>query len=89
MDISVRTIDDDGITWSIERIGRTSGIVGPKDSSHSIPGPADIVRFVCESESGQQDRETIMAAGLLSDASDAELVAILKSARRMPRPKRY
>ncbi len=87
MDISVRHFDDDeGRRWSAERIGRTSGIVAPNDAGPSIPGPADIVRFVCKSDEGEGDRETIMEAGLLSQATDAELVPVLNSARRIFRP---
>ena len=87
MDISSRHFDDEeGRRWSAERIGRTSGIVTPKDVGPSIPGPADIVRFVCKSEAGEGDRETIMEAGLLGQATDEELVAVLNSARRIFKP---
>ena len=87
MGASVRTFDEDGKSWSAERIGRTSGIVGPKDTSHSVPGPADIVRFVCKSDSTEADRETIMPAGVLGQATDSELIEVLQSARRVPKPR--
>ena len=87
MDVSGRTFDEDGRSWTAERIGRTSGIVGPKDTSHSVPGPADIVRFVCKSDPKEDDRETVMPAGLLSEASDADLIEVLQSARRVPKPR--
>ncbi len=87
MDVSVRRFDEDGKSWAAERIGRTSGIVGPKDADQSIPGPADIVRFVCKSDPNEADRETIMPAGVLREASDAELVKVLQSARRVPKPR--
>ncbi len=87
MDVSARTFDDDGKSWTAERIGRTSGIVAPNRDAQSIPGPADIIRFVCASDPDEDDRETTMAAGLLSGATDGELVAILQSARRVPKPK--
>ncbi len=83
---SVRTFDDDGKSWTAERIGRTSGIIAPNEAQ-AIPGPADIIRFVCASDPDEDDRETTMAAGLLSGSTDDELVAILQSARRVPRPK--
>ncbi len=87
MGVSVRTFDDDGKSWTAERIGRTSGIIAPNEDAHSIPGPADIIRFVCDSDPDEDDRETTMAAGLLSGSTDDELVAILQSARRVPKPK--
>ncbi len=87
MGVSVRTFDDDGKSWTAERIGRTSGIIAPNQEAQSIPGPADIIRFVCASDPGEDDRETTMAAGLLSGSTDDELVAILQSARRVPKPK--
>ena len=87
MGVSVRTFEDDGKSWTAERIGRTSGIIAPNRDTHSIPGPADIVRFVCASDPDEDDRETTMAAGLLSDPTDDELVAVLQSARRVPKPK--
>ncbi len=87
MDVSVRTFDEDGKSWAVERIGRTSGIVGPKDAGPSIPGPADIVRFVCKSDPNEADRETIMPAGVLRQTSDEHLIDVLQSARRVPKPK--
>ncbi len=87
MDVSVRTFDEDGKSWAAERIGRTSGIVGPKDAGHSVPGPADIVRFVCKSDPNEADRETIMPAGVLHETSDTHLIEALQSARRVPKPK--
>ena len=87
MGVSVRTFDDDGKNWTAERIGRTSGIIAPNRDAQSIPGPADIIRFVCSSDPDEDDRETTMAAGLLSGSTDDQLVAILQSARRVPRPK--
>jgi hypothetical protein len=87
MDVSARTFNEDGKSWAAERIGRTSGIVGPKDADHAIPGPADIVRFVCKSDPKEADRETIMPAGILRQASDAELVKVLQAARRIPKPR--
>ena len=87
MGVSVRDFDENGKSWSAERIGRTSGIVGPKDTSHSVPGPADIVRFVCKSDSNEADRETIMPAGVLGQATDTELIEVLQSARRIPKPR--
>ena len=87
MGVSVRTFDDDGKSWTAERIGRTSGIIAPNEHAPSIPGPADIIRFVCASDPAEDDRETTMAAGLLGGSTDDELVAILQSARRVPKPK--
>jgi hypothetical protein len=85
--VSVRTFDHDGKSWTADRIGRTSGIVAPNREDQSIPGPADIVRFVCASDPDEDDRETTVAPGLLSGSTDDQLVAILQSARRVTRPK--
>ena len=87
MGVAVRTFYDDGKSWTAERIGRTSGIIAPNEATPSIPGPADIIRFVCASDPDEDDRETTMGPGLLSNSTDDELVAILQSARRVPKPK--
>jgi hypothetical protein len=69
--MSMRTFSDEqGKTWKAERIGRTSGIVSSEKGSRSLPEPADIIRFVCESDPDEAQRETTMKAGLLSDSSD-------------------
>ena len=90
MDISARSFEDqDGLSWSAERIGRTSGIVAPNESVPSVPGPADIIRFVCTSDPDEQDRETTMEAGILAGSSDSDLIDTLKLARKVPRPKSF
>ena len=81
--------DDDGRSWTAERIGRTSGIVAPAESGRSVPGPADIIRFVCKSDSDEPDRETTMGAGLLANSSHADLVEVLGGARKVPKPKSF
>ena len=69
----------------MERIGRTSGIVTPKNGGHSLPEPADIVRFVCQSDQDEPARETTMGPGLLTNSSDSELLAVLQAARKLRR----
>ncbi len=77
--------DEQGRSWTAERIGRTSGIVNSQAGGRSLPEPADIIRFVCQSDSDELERETTMKAGILINSSDAELVSCLESARKIPR----
>jgi hypothetical protein len=77
--------DEEGRTWKAERIGRTSGIVSSQPGSQSLPGPADIIRFVCESDPDEQDRETTMKAGMLSSSTEADLVSVFVGARKIRR----
>jgi hypothetical protein len=82
----MRTFSDkEGRTWKAERIGRTSGIVNSQKGSRSLPEPADIIRFVCQSDPDEQDRETTMRAGIVSGSSEEDLVSILEGARRIRR----
>ncbi len=82
----MRTFSDrEGRSWKVERIGRTSGIVSTKEGSSGFPGPADIIRFVCESHPDEAERETTMSAGLLSSSSDADLLSYLERAREIRR----
>lgn len=76
--------DDAGRRWSVERVGRTSGIVPPKGKSGGFPEPADIVRFSCESDHSEPARETATRAGLLEQLSESELRALLNIAPRAP-----
>ena len=69
----------------MERIGRTSGIVSSKEGGGGLIGPADIIRFVCESDPDEAERETTMSAGSLSDSSDADLLSCLEGARKIRR----
>ncbi len=77
--------DREGKSWKVERIGRTSGIVNSKGGAGGSLGPADIVRFVCESNPDEAERETTMSAGSLSTSSDAELLSCLERAREIRR----
>lgn len=80
----MRTFSDrEGKSWKVERIGRTSGIVNTTGGGSGSLGPADIVRFVCESNSDEAERETTMSAGLLGDSSDADLLSCLEGARKI------
>ncbi len=82
----MRTFSDrEGKSWKVERIGRTSGIVNSKGGGSGSMGPADIVRFVCESNPDEAERETTMSAGSLSDSSDADLLSCLERARKIRR----
>ena len=76
--------DDAGRRWSVERVGRTSGIVPPKAKEKGFPEPADIVRFTCESDRSEPARETATRAGLLEQLSEAELRSILNVAPKAP-----
>jgi hypothetical protein len=77
--------DKEGRTWKAERIGRTSGIVSSEKGNRSLPEPADIIRFVCQSDPDEQDRETTMRAGIVSSSSDEDLASILEGARKIRR----
>ncbi len=82
----MRTFSDrEGRSWKVERIGRTSGIVDSKEGGSGLLGPADIVRFVCQSDPDEAVRETTMSAGSLSNSSDADLLACLERARQIRR----
>jgi hypothetical protein len=76
--------DDTGRRWSAERVGRTSGLVSTKRRSGGFPEPADIVRFACESDTGEPSREITTRAGLLEQLTESELRALLHSAPRAP-----
>ncbi len=82
----MRTFSDrEGRSWKVERIGRTSGIVDSEGSGTESLGPADIVRFVCQSDPDEAERETTMSAGSLSNSSDADLLSCLERARKIRR----
>jgi len=82
----MRTFNDEqGRSWTAERIGRTSGIVNVQGGSGSLPEPADIIRFACQSDSDEPQRETTIKAGLLANSSDAELLSSLETARQIRR----
>lgn len=76
--------DESGRRWSVERVGRTSGIVPPRTKSEGFPAPADIVRFTCESDRSEPARETATRAGLLEQLTESELRALLKVAPKAP-----
>ena len=80
----MRTFSDrEGKSWKVERIGRTSGIVDSKEGGSGSLGPADIVRFVCQSDPEEAERETTMSAGLLNNSSDADLLSCFEGARKI------
>jgi hypothetical protein len=74
--------DDQGQRWSAERTGRTSGMVPTRGRPGSFPEPQDIIRFECESHRTEPDREITTRAGLLDQASDADLRTLLNAAPR-------
>ena len=76
--------DDAGRRWLVERVGRTSGIVPTKMRQGVFPEPADVVRFSCETDRGEADREVTTRAGLLDQLTDTELRALLNIAPRAP-----
>jgi hypothetical protein len=76
--------DDVGRRWSVERVGRTSGLIPAKKEAGTFPEPADIIRFECESEQSEGARETTTRAGLLEQLTDNELKALLNIAPRAP-----
>lgn len=76
--------DDAGRRWLVERVGRTSGIVPTRSREGLFPEPADIVRFSCESEKGEADREVTTRAGLLEQLTETELRALLNIAPKAP-----
>ncbi len=79
-----RLTDETGKRWTVERVGRTSGIVPPKTRAEGLPEPADIIRFNCESDRAEPARETVTRAGLLEQLTDLELRALLNVAPRAP-----
>jgi hypothetical protein len=76
--------DDAGRRWVVERVGRTSGIVPTKPRDGTFPEPADVVRFSCETDHREADREVTTRAGLLEQLTDTELRALLNIAPRAP-----
>ncbi len=76
--------DDAGRRWLVERVGRTSGIVPTRSREGLFPEPADIVRFSCESDKGEADREVTTRAGLLEQLTETELRALLNIAPKAP-----
>lgn len=77
--------DNAGRRWLVERVGRTSGIVPTKSRDGLFPEPADIIRFRCESDHAEPDREVTTRAGLLEQMTETELLALLNVAPKAPR----
>jgi hypothetical protein len=76
--------DDAGRRWSVERVGRTSGLVSTKKLKRTFSEPADIVRFECVSDRSELAREVQARAGLLEQLTESELRALLNVAPRAP-----
>ncbi len=76
--------DDAGRRWSVERVGRTSGMIATKKDKRTFPEPADIVRFECPSDETEPAREITVRAGLLEQLAESELKALLNVAPRAP-----
>ena len=73
--------DDAGRRWSAERVGRTSGFL-PTRPKTGFPEPADVIRFMCESDRNEPWREVTTRAGLLEGLTESELRALLNIAPR-------
>jgi hypothetical protein len=73
--------DDDGRRWAVERVGRTSGTVSTRKTSTPVAGPADLIRFRCESDPSEPARDATVPAGAVERLSDAELRALLIRSR--------
>ncbi len=76
--------DEAGRRWSAERVGRTSGLIPATKEKGAFPGPADIIRFSCESDRSEYAREVATRAGLLEQLTETELKALLNIAPRAP-----
>ena len=76
--------DDAGRRWSAERVGRTSGMVPTQRRGTGFPEPADIIRFACDNDNSESDREVTTRAGLLEQFTESELKELLKIAPRLP-----
>lgn len=74
--------DDEGRRWAVERVGRTSGLIATRKTTKSIPEPADIIRFSCESDHKEASREVTTRAGLLEQLTETELKSLLNVAPR-------
>lgn len=74
--------DQSGRRWIAERVGRTSGIVTSK-SMRSMPSPADILRFTCQDDEDEAERESTIKAGALGEVDEPELQRILEGARKL------
>jgi hypothetical protein len=79
-----RITDEQGHRWTVDRVGRTSGMIPTKARSPSFPQPADIIRFECETDRQQAPREIQTRAGLLEQAGDQDLLSLLGAAPIAP-----
>lgn len=78
--------DESGREWSVERVGRTSGLMSREGLGTPALEPADIIRFSCPSHPEEPEREVTAKAGPLEVLSDEELGALLKMAPKVPLP---
>jgi hypothetical protein len=76
--------DDAGRRWSVERVGRTSGMIPTKKDKRVFPEPSDIIRFECPSDETEPAREVTVRAGLVEQLAESELKALLNVAPRAP-----
>lgn len=74
--------DKEGRRWVVERVGRTSGLIATRKTTKTIPEPADIIRFSCESDNKEPAREVTTRAGLLEQLTESELNSLLNAAPR-------
>ncbi len=74
--------DEEGRRWVAERVGRTSGLIATRKTTKTIPEPADIIRFSCESDGQEPAREVTTRAGLLEQLTESELNSLLSAAPR-------
>ena len=75
--------DTEGREWLAEKVGRTSGILTPKDRDPAALAPHDIVRFSCTTDDGDLIREKTLQAGIFDDLSQEDLLRLLDNARKI------
>jgi hypothetical protein len=75
--------DSEGRQWLAENVGRTSGILSPKDQDPASLAPHDIIRLSCTVEGGELVRETTLQPGTLDELSQEELVKLVDRAREI------
>jgi hypothetical protein len=76
--------DNEGREWLAENVGRTSGILSPKDQDPAALAPHDIIRFSSTTDDGDLIRETTLQVGTFGGLSQEEFLKLLDSARKIP-----
>jgi hypothetical protein len=73
--------DNEGREWLAEKVGRTSGILSPKNNDPSVLAPHDIVRLSCTIDGQKTFCETTIKAGTLEDMSQEDFLELLERSR--------